>query len=728
MSRTDRLAAWLYERPRVRRAWRVCCALWCGAAWAVLAAPTAAAAPYAPTGPNVGEGQPFMAWTGLHDSYGVPVSSYYISTVSAFTAAKDAVAAQPLGLSLFDPLSWVDALVNGGTAAVSNILATGLLAVECALLIFIAAAGIWLIKFALSAPWLSWLASLANPFANSINVMVDQLYVIPIALLVCCGVGGVIALTKGMGRGLGIILGGFLIILLIYLLLRQPIHDMLGPDGVLGIGQYLGFMVAEGAVHNGPMAPGGGGAQLDALISLLCDALLREPIQMINFNTVVDDIPACANAWSGAIMTGQVAAPAQAMASCGDPGALTYASGLGLRTAGWCLVVILVELVVMFALVYIGFHVIIIGFKSFFNVLVLLVAAPLAVAPGPTRRFGRRSAHKLIIDMVEMLITTAGLGVLAIILAEVTSGSVPGLTGMTSPLAKLFMMLLLAVAGAIAYHHMLVSLRHGRGFWGTLHHWHSALGRFGSDQQYIDSLSVTATGYSLSGWRRRRMEYPDDSGHPLYRAPKTSDLWPPNANAKGKHHHPDHQPKGGADRPGRAAHPAPGGGGGDGDLAAAAAKLEAAAAALAAAAGGGRASHATGGDGPSGRSSPSGGDGPSGRSGPGTRDSDGPSAAGRVGHAMGSVGRAVGTAAETAAAPEAEAAKLGGEAVAGRAGSGHASEGPGSGPSQEAPFTPEEVDWDWPSRQTPTPPDPDPDGHWQPPVNPPGGQQPRPGR
>lgn len=682
MSRTEKFVAWLYERPRLRRAWRVCCALWFGAAWAVLAAPSAAAAPYLPTGPNVGEGQPFMAWTGLHDSYGVPVSAYFISTVSPFTAAKDAVAAQPMGLSLFNPLSWVDALVNGGAAAVSNILATGFLAVESAVLIFIGAAGIWIIKFALSAPWLSWLASLANPFVNSINVMVDQLYVIPIALLFCCGIGGVIALTKGMGRGLGIILGGFLIILLIYLLLRQPVHDMLGPDGVLGIGQYLGFMVAEGAVHNGPMAVGGNGASLDALTSLLCDALLREPIQMINFNTVVDDIPSCANAWSGAIMSGQVAAPAQAMASCGDPGALTYAGGLGLRTAGWCLVVILVEFVVMFALVYIGFHVIIIGLKSFFNVLVLVVAAPLAVAPGPTRRFGRRSAHKLVIDGVEMLVTTAGLGVLAIILAEVTSGSVPGLTGMSSPLAKLFMMLLLAVAGAIAYHHMLVSLRHGRGFWGTLNHWHSRIGEFGNKQQYVDYLSVTATGHSLSGRRRTRW----------YHSPKTSDLWPGKESDKSDKTQPPAIPVFLVDDPigpGRPAHPTPGGTGSPGG----------------------------GSSGPSGGSS-----GPSGGS--------GGSAPSRVGHGMAGVGRTVGTAAkvaETVAAPEAEAAKLAGEALVGRAGSGHASRGPGSGPAQP-PFTPEEADWDWPSRQTPAPPDPDPDGPWQPPENPPGGQQPRPGR
>jgi hypothetical protein len=384
---------------------------------------------------------------------------------------------------------------------------------------------------------------------NSLNVMVNQLYVIPIALLVCIVVGGVIALTKGVGRGLGMIAGGLLVILLIYLLLQEPVQEMLGPNGVLGIGKYLGFLVAEGAVHNGPLASGGSAAQLDTLTSLLCDALLREPIQMINFNTVVDDIPACANAWSAAIMAGQVSGPANAMAHC-DPAAFAYANQLGLGTAGWFLVVIFVEMVVLFALVYIGFHVILIGFKAFAKVLVLVAAAPLAVAPGPPRRFGRRTAYNLIIDGVEMLATTAGLGVIAIIMGEVTSGTVPGLTGMSSPLAKLMMMLVLAVAGAFAYHHMLVSFRYGPGPWGRFTRRFHQLGEFGRDMQYTDYLTVTATGFSLSGWRRRRMYYPDEANHPLYRAPKTSDLWPPNADEERRHYHGEHPP-------GRAGHPLP---------------------------------------------------------------------------------------------------------------------------------------------------------------------------
>jgi hypothetical protein len=166
--------------------------------------------------------------------------------------------------------------------------------------------------------------------------------------------------------------------------------------------------------------------------------------------------------------------------------------------------VILVEFVVMLALVYIAFHIILIGFKSFFSVLVLVVAAPLAVAPGPTRRFGRRSAGRLVIDGVEYFATTAGLAVVAIIQAEVTSGSVPGLTGMSSPVAKLLVMLLLAVAGAYAYHHMLVSFRRGGGggFGGPF----PKLAMFGRNVSYIDYASEVYLGRSFGAGMRGMWE------------------------------------------------------------------------------------------------------------------------------------------------------------------------------------------------------------------------------
>ena len=153
MSPTQELVAWLYERPRLRRAWMVCCALWFGSVWALLTAPAAAA----------DWGGTMMAWTGLQDSYGVPVSDYYVSVVSPTQAAAQTVQAS-FGV---EPSSWGPAILSTLWAALSHAMAAGALAFESSWLVFMGAVGIWFIKFALSAPWLSWLASIASQIGRA---------------------------------------------------------------------------------------------------------------------------------------------------------------------------------------------------------------------------------------------------------------------------------------------------------------------------------------------------------------------------------------------------------------------------------------------------------------------------------------------------------------------------------------------------------------------------------
>jgi hypothetical protein len=500
----QKLAAWLYERPQLRRAWKICCALWFGAAWALVVAPAAAADySYSPTGPSIATGQVMMAWTGLRDTYGVPVADYFVSTVSPIQAGTYAFDQQHCGLSN------LGGCVLGGmadvTSAMQNVLASGLLAFECALLIFIAATGIYFLQFALKAWWLTWLADLAQPIVSTLQAMVNDFYVMPIGLLACTGYGGVIALTKGRGRGLGIIAGGLLIILLVYWLLSEPIPEMLGPNGVLSIGQYLGFMVAEGAVNNGALVSGNGAAQMGSLISLLCTALLREPIQMINFGTVVDDIPGCASHWNAAIMSGQVSGPANAMVQCGASGALGYANQLGLGAAGWFLVVIFVEFVIMLCLLYVGFHVIGIGFKAFFNLLVLVVAVPVGVAPGPPRRFAKRKALNGIKDGVEMFASTGGLSIFVIMIGSVFSGQLPGVGVVSSPLGKTIFVLVITILGAYGYHVMLVDLRSGHGMLHWVKKARDAMVKAHQFSQALDYLSLFFTTRSLTARRRHRV-------------------------------------------------------------------------------------------------------------------------------------------------------------------------------------------------------------------------------
>jgi hypothetical protein len=426
----QRFAVWLYQRPRLRRAFKATCALWFGTAWAVVGAPTAAAyvTPGTQPSPLYVGGQDIMDWAGLVDNYGVPVSHYYLSVVSPVDAAANVFGQQIQGISGINPVEWIGqalgAILAGIVTAFSGILVAIPLNIEVIILLAIGIIGIWFLEFTLSAPWLSWLATMAQPVVATLQQMVREFYVMPLGLLVATGYGGVIALTKGRGRGMGIIFGSYMIILAYYLFFSAPTEEVFGDNGVLGIGQHLGFIVAEGVVNNGALTAGNGAAQLGSLISLLCTTLLREQIQILNFGDVIDNINGCAGLWNAAIMTGNPFGPADAMQSC-DPAAFYYAATLSPVSIAWALVLIVIEFIIMLCLIYIGFHVVAIGFRSFFNLLTLVVAVPLAVAPGPTRRYAGRQVHRGIRDGLAMFAATGGLAVVAILIGSILSGA-PG--------------------------------------------------------------------------------------------------------------------------------------------------------------------------------------------------------------------------------------------------------------------------------------------------------------
>jgi hypothetical protein len=423
-------------------------------------------------------GTEFMSWTGLTDIYGVQVSHYYVSFVDPFTAAVAAAESQLHGLNIFNPLKWVEALIAGFAGAIFSILASLIMSCECGILIFIGATSIWFLKIALEAGWLPFMAQIAQPVANALKQMVQEYYVIPIALLVAVGWGGFVAFTKGRGQGLGVMAGSVLVCLLIFYFLADPIAVTIGPNGVLSIGQDLGFVIAEGIVTNGQLVPGSSTDGVHSLIETLCTSLLREQIQLINFGTSVDSIGGCATAWSNAINAAKPDGPINAIKGC-YPAGYTYGEQLGLASCGWFLMVIIVDFVICLILVYIAFVVILIGFKAMFNLLVLVVAAPVGVAPGPTRNFAKKQAVTAIHFGLEMFASVGGLAIIALLIGEVLNAQsnflnpsegvqeglnwVQPLIGGASteddlnPLAKEVICLAVAIASALAYKEMLNS-------------------------------------------------------------------------------------------------------------------------------------------------------------------------------------------------------------------------------------------------------------------------------
>ncbi|MEB3031780.1 hypothetical protein [[Mycobacterium] nativiensis] len=437
---SETLAAWLYTHPRVRRVWLMFQLIWGGSLLAVVTAPRAAA-------DSVAAG---LSFTGLHDSYGVPIGSLFVSVLPL----GEVIGAQGAQFGV-SPDTWGPALVSALATTATYTQLAGWLGLECAFFLTVCAIGIWLIKFALGAIWLGWLAAVASPFVANIQGIVNRLHLIEGGMLAATVVGGITCFTVGYGAGMGVIGGSLVVAVLTWMLLRDPVGELVSDNGVLGIGRSLGFTVSQGIAHNGPIAAGGTSSQLDTLTSWLCDVLVRDVIQLISFGQVIDDIGGCAAAFNTAILSGVTERPAQAMKTCGATAAYAHAQQLSAISAGLFFVVICLVMLILAALDYIGCEAFRIGFKAFWDVLVIVPAAALAMFPGPPRRHAKKRAVLMLVHGAEMLAATAGLGILVLLMAQATRGSLPGATGMTSPLAKLLVMLLIAGFGAPAFRYAL---------------------------------------------------------------------------------------------------------------------------------------------------------------------------------------------------------------------------------------------------------------------------------
>ena len=442
---TGRLAAWLYCHPRVRRAWVIAQTLWLGAMIALLTAPAATAS-------GLGTALDF---SGLRDSRGIPIGAYFFSTVDVIEAMRH----QGTDMSITDPATWIPSLADNVTVALTYSQVAAALGACTGFLLFICSMGIWVIKFALGTTWLLWLAAVAAPIVANITAVLNHLHVVPTALMICLLIGGVIALTKGVGRGIGIMASGFVVILLAAWLLRDPVTELTSPEGVLGMGRWLGFTVAMGVANNGPIVTDGStinDAQVNQLTGWMVDVLARHSLQLINFGEVIDTRPGCAAAWDAALMSNRTAeGPALAIKNCGAMDAYTHAQHLSGESVGLFFLLNLVVMAALLALCYIGAEVLRVGFKAFWNVLILVPAAAVAVAPGPQRQFAKKAALRAVVHGLEMMFATAGLGVLLILMRHVMQGNFAGGVQVTSPLLKLLMLVLLSWAASLAFRKML---------------------------------------------------------------------------------------------------------------------------------------------------------------------------------------------------------------------------------------------------------------------------------
>lgn len=508
---TDRMAYWL-AHPCIRRMSVVIALVHGLAIWSVCAAPMAAAS----------TGEALLGWTGLRDSYGVPASQYFVSLVST----PEATLNNGQDVSMLDPSSWTKWVGQAMETAVTHSTAAWWLTLATAGYVFLVGVSLWLVRFALSTRWLVVIAQIARPIYNAVNTVAQQLYLGPITVTLCVMIGGFHILRGHRGRGWALIGTGALFTVLLLTVFADPIGELYSEHGLLAMGRETGFAIAQ-ATRGNPYAPGQPlEAQLDALVGQLITSAVRQPLQVINFGTVVDEVPGCAAKWSAAIVNadGSGPGPAHAMGpvsegGCGAVAAMAHAQHLGGGDFMTALVFLFAGLVLSIFLWYVAIT----------NFLVGLKAAYFGTAVGPAFMVGmtglaeramayaKHSAWQLLIHAVELAVYTAFLGVVMVWIGFALT--TPALGHGTVSVAPRMLIVMLAAIVAFLLFRFIERQFHSDGI-GTISHtvrdtagtlWQGGRDRYDHARGQVDHARDTA-GRLRGRFRRARRDDSADAG------------------------------------------------------------------------------------------------------------------------------------------------------------------------------------------------------------------------
>lgn len=422
--RAELVAAWLAEHPQARRVTAVMTSVYVLSLWSLVAAPNALAS----------NGSAALNWTGLRDTYGVPIAAYFLSVVSVPEAAMN----NGVEVSLIDPSSWMPWMAAATERAVESATAAWWLTGLAGAFIFIVAAALWFVRFALSTGWLMAIATFAEPLFNSVNALVHNMMLASIAITVCAIAAGFHMFTGHTGRGWAIIVTALTLTVLGMTVFHDPIGDLYSENGLLALGRGTGFEIAQGATGASFGSGASLDAQLDGLMSRVVTAGVRQPLQLLNFGMVVDGIGGCGRAWSAAVIAADGVdgpGPAHAMAQCGAPQALAHAQRLGGSDATMAMVFVAVGIMVALFFWHVGLSVMLVGIKSlYFAILIGPVFLVGLAGFGRAACFAKHCAIELAMHVAQLMVFEVYLAVSTIALAWVlTTSAMASTTATTMP-------------------------------------------------------------------------------------------------------------------------------------------------------------------------------------------------------------------------------------------------------------------------------------------------------
>lgn len=428
------LTLWLADHPRFRRTVVAMTLTHALSVVALACAPRAVAA----------GGSAALGWTGLHDTDGVPIAYYFLSMVSVPEAAIN----NDQDVSVIDPSTWMKWMAAAMERAVDNATAAWWLGWFAGAFVFVMAVALWFLRFALSTGWLVAIATVGLPLYHAVNGLVSQMMLGAIAVTICVMVAGYHIVTHNAGRGWAMLGTALLLTVLLATVFSDPVGDLYSEHGLLALGRGTGLEIAQAAT-GAPFAAGASlDAKLDALMSNVVTAGVRHPLQVLNFGMVVDDISACRQAWSGAMMAAQGvdgSGPAHAMSTCGAPQALAYAQRLGGYDATIGLVLVAVAVVVGFFFWYVGLSVMVVGIKSlYFGILIGPTFLIGMMGFGRALAFAKHCGTELFMHVIQLMVFEVYLAVSAIGLTWVLTTNMLGASTATA----LPRILIMAVAAA----------------------------------------------------------------------------------------------------------------------------------------------------------------------------------------------------------------------------------------------------------------------------------------
>ncbi|WP_067859663.1 hypothetical protein [Mycolicibacterium wolinskyi] len=505
--RTDRLAYWLARNPKTRRIATVITLVHTLALWSVVNAPSAAAS----------AGAAALGWTGLRDSYGVPIAAYFVSMVSTPEAALN----NGQDISLLDPVSWVKWTGEVIQTGLTHSTAAWWLTSTVGIYVFMVGTSLWLLRFALSTQWLVVIASIARPVYNAVTTVSNQLYLGPTTVTLCAVIGGYHILRGRAGRGWALIGTGVLFTLLLLTVFADPIGELYSEHGLLALGRETGFAIAQ-ATRGNPYAPGQSlDAQQNALIGELITSGVRHPVQVVNFGMVVDDIGGCADAYSRALMAANGSGPGPAWAmrginegGCGAPQAFAHAQQLGGGDFVPALLFCLAGLVLSIFLWYVSITNFLVGVKAAYFGTVVGPAFMVGMTGLADRAmaYAKHSAWQLLLHAVELAVYTAFLGIVMVWVGFALTTSALG-NGTISVMPRMLIVTLAAMVALLLFR-FIEKQFHTDGIGTIAHTIRSATGRLadGSRDRYNAARDGVDEARGLFGRTRRRFgrQRPDE--------------------------------------------------------------------------------------------------------------------------------------------------------------------------------------------------------------------------